>query len=138
VLDGIHVSTAESLLDALHRAQARLYHGDDATAVERLLDPEIVWRVPGTNRIAGTYRGVDEVVAYMRRRRELTDATFGMHRGEVLVGSSHFAALTEGTVERDGITHRWSTIGLYRAREGRISECTLIPFDAAAFDAAWR
>jgi ketosteroid isomerase-like protein len=93
--------------------------------------------VPGHNRIAGTYRGVDEVVAYMRRRRELAKSTFRMDRREVLVGRSHFAALTDGTVERDGLTHSWLTVGLYRARDGRISECTLIPLDAAAFDAAW-
>jgi YbgC/YbaW family acyl-CoA thioester hydrolase len=128
---------AEPLLDALHQAQAALYSHGDATGVEQLLDPDIVWRVPGNNQIAGTYRGVDGVLAYMRRRRELAGATFRMHRREVLVGPSHFAALTDGTVERDGIIHRWSTIGLYQARDGRISECSLIPLDAPAFDAAW-
>jgi YbgC/YbaW family acyl-CoA thioester hydrolase len=130
-------ATAASLLDALHEAQADLYTDGDATRVEQLLDRDIVWRVPGNNQIAGTYQGVDEVVEYMHRRRELADAAFLMHRREVLVGPSHFAALTDGTVERAGITHRWSTIGLYRARDDRIIECTLIPFDAAAFDAAW-
>jgi ketosteroid isomerase-like protein len=128
---------AVALLDALYEAQADLYTYGNATGVEQLLDPDIVWRVPGNNQIAGTYRGVDEVVAYMRRRRELADAAFLMHRREVLAGPSHFAALTDGTVERAGITHRWSTIGLYRARDDRIIECTLIPLDAAAFDAAW-
>jgi YbgC/YbaW family acyl-CoA thioester hydrolase len=128
---------AAALLDALYEAQADLYTYGNATGVEQLLDPDIVWRVPGNNQIAGTYRGVDEVVAYMRRRRELADAAFLMHRREVLAGPSHFAALTDGTVERAGITHRWSTIGLYRARDDRIIECTLIPLDAAAFDAAW-
>jgi YbgC/YbaW family acyl-CoA thioester hydrolase len=129
---------AESLLEALHNAQAALYSDGDAAGVERLLDPEIVWRIPGDNLIAGTYRGVGEVIGYMRRRRELANATFRMHRGEVLAGPSHFAALTDGTVQRHGIAHRWSTIGLYRARNGRILECTLIPLDPAAFDAAWQ
>ena len=130
-------STPEPILYELHEAQARLYAKGDASAVAQLLDPDVVWRVPGSNRIAGTYRGVDEVVAYMRRRRELADATFRMRCREVLMGPSHVAALTDGTVERDGTTYRWSTIGLYRARDGRITECSLIPLDAAAFDAAW-
>ncbi len=129
---------AEALLQALHDAQAALYGSGDTAGVQRLLDPEIVWRVPGHNLIAGTYRGVGEVIAYMLRRRELADATFRMHRREVLVGPTHFAALTDGTVERHGTSHEWSTIGLYRARDGRILECALIPLDAAAFDAAWR
>lgn len=140
VLQGLSVQHPESpdvLLDALHNAQADLYGAADAAALHQLLDPGIVWRVPGNNRIAGTYRGIDEVVAYMRHRRELANATFRMQRQEVLVGPSHFAALTNGTVERAGVVHSWSTVGLYRARDGRISECSLIPLDAAAFDAAW-
>jgi YbgC/YbaW family acyl-CoA thioester hydrolase len=129
---------AEALIDALHNAQAALYGDGDSAGVRRLLDPEIVWRVPGQNQIAGTYRGVDEVIGYMQRRRELANATFRMHRGEVLAGPSHFAALTDGTAERHGVRHSWSTVGLYRARDGRILECTLIPLDSDAFDAAWR
>jgi acyl-CoA thioester hydrolase len=126
------------LLEALHNAQAALYGDGDDAGVRRLLDPEIVWRIPGHNQIAGTYRGVEEVIAYMLRRRELANATFRMRRLEVMAGPSHFAALTDGTAERHGVTYRWSTIGLYRARDGRILECSLIPLDPEAFDAAWR
>jgi ketosteroid isomerase-like protein len=132
------MTDAEVLLDALHTAQAALYGSGDAVDVARLLDPGIVWRIPGHNLIAGTYRGVEEVIEYMRRRRELANATFRMHRREVLVGPSHFAALTDGTVERHGVRHEWSTIGLYRARNGLIVECTLIPLDPKAFDTAWQ
>ena len=130
-------SPGVGILEELHEAQALLYTDGDATAVESLLDPGIVWRVPGHNRIAGTYRGIDEVVAYMRRRREMAGATFRMHPREVLVGPTRLAALTDGTVSRDGTTHTWSTIGLYRIRDGRISDCSLVPLDAAAFDDAW-
>ena len=130
--------TPESLLEELHTAQALLYGAGDPSGVERLLDQEIIWRVPGDNIIAGTYRGVAGVIGYMLRRRRLANATFRMHRREVLIGPAHFAALTDGTMVRDGTTHTWSTIGLYRANRGRISECSLIPLDAAAFDAAWR
>jgi RNA polymerase sigma-70 factor, ECF subfamily len=40
--------------------------------------------------------------------------------------------------QRHGVRYSWSTVGLYRAREGRILECALIPLDPGAFDAAWR
>jgi hypothetical protein len=55
----------------------------------------------------------------------------------VLVAPTRFAALADGTITRDRVTHTWSTIGLYRATNGRIHECTLLPLDASAFDAAW-
>ena len=129
---------AQKLLDALHEAQAALYGDGDSSGVRRLLDPQIVWRVPGRNQIAGTYRGIDEVIDYMQRRRALANATFRMHRREVMAGPSHFAALTDGTAERDGVRYSWSTVGLYRARDGLILECALIPLDPEAFDAAWQ
>ena len=129
--------TPEQLVDALHEAQGRLYADGDASTIGHVLDPDVVWRVPGNNLIAGTYRGVEEVVGYMLRRRELAGATFRMYRRELLVGPIQFAALTDGTVDRAGTTHSWSTVGLYRARQGRIMECALIPSDPATFDAAW-
>ena len=129
---------AETLLAALHWAQAALYDSGDTSAIEPLLDPEVVWQIPGNNLIAGTYHGMEQVITYMLRRRSLANATFRMHRREILIGPSHFAALTDGTAERHGTSHHWSTIGLYRTRNGRISECTLIPLDPAAFDAAWQ
>jgi acyl-CoA thioester hydrolase len=129
--------SAESLLDALHRAQADLYINDQDAALRELLAPDVVWRVPGNSRISGVYEGVTQVLNYMRHRGTIANRTFRMERREVLEGPYHLAALTEGTVQREGTTFKWRTIGLYQTREGRITECQLIPFDAAAFDAAW-
>jgi hypothetical protein len=33
-----------------------------------MLDPEIVWQIPGHNLIAGRYQGVEDVIGYMQRR----------------------------------------------------------------------
>ena len=97
-----------------------------------------MWVVPGRNAIAGEYRGLDAVIDYFTRRRELADRSFRMHPGEVLVGDGdHVAVLTDGTATIDGVEHRWSTVGLYRLREDRVAACWLLPIDAAAFDAIW-
>jgi YbgC/YbaW family acyl-CoA thioester hydrolase len=125
------------LLERLHRAQSDFYAGADSTALAEVLHPEVVWRVPGANSIAGEYRGVDEVIAYMTRRRELSDRSFRIRGRELLVGPDHFASITDGVATVDGREHRWSTIGLYRARDDRIIECSLIPLDPVAFDRAW-
>ena len=61
-----------------------------------------------------------------------------MHALELLVGDGdHVASRTDGTATIDGVDHHWSTLGLYRVRDGRIAECRLLPFDAAAFDRVW-
>ena len=129
---------AERILARLHEAQAAFYAGGPAEPLHDVLTDDILWVVPGRNAIAGEYRGVDAVIDYFTRRRELADRSFRMHPGELLVGEGdHVAALTDGTATIDGVEHRWSTVGLYRLRDDRVAACWLLPLDAAAFDAIW-
>src|SRR5829696_2331412 len=131
----------EAAVDALarlHRAQAAFYAGGDRPPLGDLLTADVVWRIPGTNAIAGTYRGIDEVIHYFSVRRELAGGTFRLHPADVLVGEGEVvAALTHGTALIAGEKQCWSTIGLYRFREGLISECRLVPFELAEFDRIW-
>ena len=97
-----------------------------------------MWTVPGDNRIAGNYRGLEDVFDYFRRRRELADHTFQMTRRDVLVGDGdRVAALTDGFATIGDADHRWSTVGLYEVIDQRIAACWLLPLDQRAFDAIW-
>lgn len=128
---------AIKLLRRLHRAQQRFYAGGVRDELDALLAADVIWHVPGSSPIAGTYVGIDEVVRYMTVRRRLAAATFWMHPGEVLVGEDYVACLTVGTVEIDDRLERWSTIGLYRIRGDRMSEARLVAFDQQQFDRIW-
>jgi uncharacterized protein len=129
---------ARAVLAGLHEAQGAFYAGGPPDPLRALLSEDIVWVVPGDNAIAGDYRGIDAVMAYFVRRRELAHGSFRMHPGDVLAGDGdQVAALTDGTATIDGIEHHWSTVGLYRLRDGRIAACWLLPLDPAAFDAIW-
>jgi ketosteroid isomerase-like protein len=129
---------AVALLDRLHEAQNELYGGGSDAAVRELLAPDITWTVPGDNPIAGTYRGLDAVLDYFRRRRDIAGRTFQMKRLDVLVGDgARIAALTDGFARIAGIEHRWSTVGLYDVVDDRIAACWLLPLDQRAFDAIW-
>jgi ketosteroid isomerase-like protein len=129
---------AVALLRRLHDAQGSFYAGGPEAPLRALLADDIVWHVPGDNAIAGEYVGVDAVMAYFTRRRELAGRTFRMHPGELLVGDGdHVAVLTDGTAVIGGEERRWSTVGLYRFAGDRVAACWLLPLDAAAFDAIW-
>ena len=129
---------AIELLDRLHAAQNEYYSGGSGAELEPLLTPGIVWTVPGDNRIAGTYRGLEEVLAYFRRRRDLADRTFRIDRRDVLTGDEgRVAALTDGYARIGDRDRHWSTVGLYELVDGRISACWLLPLDQGAFDAIW-
>jgi hypothetical protein len=131
-------SIAIGLLDRPHTAQNEFYAGGSGAALEQLLAPDITWTVPGDNRIAGNYRGLEEVFGYFRRRRDLAGRTFQMERRDVLVGDGdRLAALTDGFATIRGIDHRWSTVGLYDVIGRQIAACWLLPLDPRAFDAIW-
>jgi ketosteroid isomerase-like protein len=129
---------AERILARLHQAQAAFYAGGPREPLHDVLTEDIAWVVPGRNAIAGEYHGLDAVIDYFARRRELADHSFRMHPGDLLVGDGdHVAALTDGTATIAGVEHRWSTVGLYRLRDERVAACWLLPLDASAFDAIW-
>jgi uncharacterized protein len=130
---------ARGVLARLHEAQGAFYAGGPEEPLRALLTEDIAWTVPGRNAIAGEYRGIDAVMAYFRRRRDLAARTFRMHPGDLLVGDGdRVAVLTDGTAVIGGVERRWSTVGLYELRDGRVAACWLLPLDLAAFDAAWR
>ena len=129
---------AIDILERLHSAQNEFYAGGSGAMLKQLLTADISWTVPGNNRIAGTYRGLEEVFGYFRRRRDLADQTFQMIRRDVLVGTGlQVAALTDGVATIGGTEHRWSTVGLYEIRQKRIAACWLLPLDQDAFDLIW-
>jgi len=126
--------TAIDLLDRLHKAQNEFYAGGSGADLHYILAPNITWTVPGENPIAGTYRGLEEVLGYFRRRRDFTNRTFQMSRRDVLVGEGdRVAALTDGFATIRGVDHRWSTVGLYDLIEMQITACWLLPLDQRTF-----
>lgn len=129
---------AVDLLDRLHVGQAIFHSGGSGDALRVLLDEEVLWRVPGDNAIAGTYCGIEEVIRYFTRRRELARGTFRMHRRDVLTGHGDWvAALTDGTARVNGENRLWSTVGLYRFQARKLIDCRLLPLDADEFDRIW-
>jgi hypothetical protein len=61
-----------------------------------------------------------------------------MYPGEMLIGDGdHVGVLTAGAAVLGGHERRWSTVGLYRFRSGRVAECWLLPLDPDAFDRIW-
>ena len=131
-------AAAIAVLERLHAAQGAFYAGGDDTPLREVLTEDVEWHVPGDNAIAGDYHGLDEVLGYMARRRDLANRTFRMHPGDVLTGEGdRVAVLTDGTATIGGRERRWSTVGLYRIRAGRIAACWLLPLDPAAFDEIW-
>jgi ketosteroid isomerase-like protein len=122
----------------LHEAQRCFYAGGSSDCLLEVLAKDVQWTVPGTNAIAGRYTGLDEVLAYFARRRDIASGTLKMRTREILVGDGdHVAALTDGRAVLGGAEEHWSTVGLYRLRGDLIAACWLLPLDAQQFDRIW-
>ena len=131
-------NNAAQSLARLHAAQESFYGGGDDGPVREVLCPVVVWVVPGASPIAGRHVGVEAVMAYFTKRRELAANTFRMRPAELLAGDGdRVAMVTYGTATIDGREQSWGTVGLYRLRGWRIAECHLLPFDQAQFDRIW-
>ena len=125
------------LIDRFHAALYAFYAGGESAPLRKLLDEDVEWHVPGASAIAGEYRGIEAVLGYFDKRRELSGRTFRMSPREVLAGDEHVAVITDGTVTLDGLERSWATVGLYRLCGDRIAACWLLPLDPVAFDAIW-
>ena len=103
-----------------------------------MLTEDIVWVVPGRNAIAGEYHGLDAVLDYFTRRRDLAERSFRMHPGDLLVGEGdHVAALTDGTATIDGVERHWSTVGSIGCAGSAWRRAGCCRSTPAAFDAIW-
>lgn len=123
----------ERLLRREYEARA---NGDDQTLLE-VFSEDIVWHVPGRNKIAGVYHGRDEVMEYVRRRMDLADGTFEIIVEDVLANDSHGLVIASGRASRGGRSYEWRGHGLYRFEGGKIAECWLLPEDPQLFDEIW-
>ena len=125
------------LVREFHVAQGRLYADGDPGPASALLAEDVVWHVPGRNRIAGEHRGREAVLRYFHARREAMGGTFRVHVHDVLANDERVVILAGGRAERAGRPVTWETAGIFRIAGGRIAECRLVPFDQYEFDAIW-
>lgn len=120
----------------LRREYAARAARDDGRLAE-IFAEDVVWHVPGESTIAGHYRGIDEVMEYVDRRRELANGTFEITVHDVLANDEHGLVMATGRAVLRGQTFEWKAHGLYRFRDGRIAECWVLPEDQYEFDRIW-
>jgi ketosteroid isomerase-like protein len=133
------LDSVRKCIDLLHTAQKEFYAGGSADRLRSVLTHDVVWSVPGRNAIAGRYEGIENVIAYFVRRRDMAARTLSLQTHDILVGQGDFvAALTDGRASLDGVQRQWSTVGVYQLRDDRVAACWLLPLDFELFDRIWQ
>jgi uncharacterized protein len=130
------VDIKEQAIREFYDARARR----DWDRVGSLLADEVGWHEPGGNEVhAGDFHGRDEVVSLLRELTTVTEGTFQLEPEGFLNLEEHSAVLVRWSAERHGRRSAGNEIGVYRLRDGKITDVWFYnePSDADAFSAVF-
>lgn len=110
--------------DHVKAAYAALASGD-MQQVKQYWSDDMVWQVPGHNRLSGWYFGLDEFLGFMGKVGELSDRSFIMENiaGEVIVTGEYSADLTRNRGHRANDTKKTmdiEVVHVLRWKDGKV------------------
>ena len=109
----------------------------DPEGLLALFAPHAVWHVSGANAMAGDYTGLDEILAFLRRTREITDGTYQVELLWVVADDEHVVPLYRARGRRGERTLDIEQALFIRVEDGLWVDVRAQPLDQAAFDAFW-
>jgi ketosteroid isomerase-like protein len=102
-----------------------------------VIDPDAVWRVPGTVSVAQEYRGRERIFDLFRETRRLTDGTYLSELRWAVADVEHAVAVYRARGMRLGRTLDIDQVLLIRHDDGVWTDVTALPTDPEAFAAFW-
>jgi uncharacterized protein len=124
-----HVVSYERLIAA--------FNAGDFETVTSILDPQLVYTIPGNSPIAGTTRGVEAHVGALRRAKELSGGTLRFTPKSILRDGHTLVVVGRIQAKRGERLLDSDHLALFRFEGDRIAEGRTIPIDLYAFDAFW-
>ncbi len=115
------------------------YAAADIAAIDALLSDDVVFHVPGSHPLSGTYAGKDEVFGYLAKVAgisESDDGGFDIHA--VMADDEHAVALVTGTIEHGGVRFIRPTVHIFHINGKQVTEFWEASLDQHAEDAFWR
>ena len=110
----------------------KYYEKNDILGLREIFSPEIEWHVPGHHPLAGTKKGIEEVIAYYK---QLQKANF---KAEVIVlegNDNHVIDCHRGWAKVDGERLDLTWVLLYTIENDKIKSMQNFPGDQHAADA---
>jgi ketosteroid isomerase-like protein len=97
----------------------------DVQKIKQYWADEMVWQVPGHNRLSGWYYGLDEFLAFMGRVGALSGGSFRMENiaGEVIVTGEYSADITRNRGNRAEDTKKTmdiEVVHVLRWKDGKV------------------
>jgi uncharacterized protein len=109
----------------------------DLDTLRELLDPDVVWHVPGRGSLAGDYQGIDATLGYFLALFERSNGTFKAELVECgEIATDLVACLVRITGDMTAASIDVQAMMLFRERDGRSIEVWNFSSDQYAIDEA--
>lgn len=114
------------------------FSGSEPKLLLDLFAHDAVWHVPGTTSMSGDYRGLDEIVPFLRRTAQLTDGSYRVDLLWAVADDDHAVAVYRARGTRpDGRELDIEQALLIELRDGLWADIRAQPLDQAAFETFW-
>jgi ketosteroid isomerase-like protein len=98
---------------------------------------DAVWHLPGRSLIAGDHQGVDAIILFFGKLKELSGGTFKAELTDVVANDRHAVALQHATGTRGTKRLDVTACQVMRIQDGRILEVRGYYSDQYALDDFW-
>jgi uncharacterized protein len=122
--------------DVVRRGFAAFAAGDTDTMRE-LFAPDVAWHVAGRHPLAGSFKGVEEVLRHFGQIQERAGGTYRSEVHDIVGNDQHVFAAFIATAKRAGKSLRDGQILLCHVSDGKVTEAWLLPGDAHLVDDFW-
>ena len=106
----------------------------DRHAIESLIDPCCVWRVPGVNSLAGEYVGLPAIFRLFGLLKRIMSCPASFDILDIEARGDRVVSVQYGVVAVAGRMFRIKERLTYRLRDGRVIEADEYQFDQDEFD----
>ena len=117
-----------------YRRTAEAFRAGDEEALRGLIADDVIWHVPGRNRLAGEVRGRDSLFEWFQRLREATNGTFSLEEHDVVGNDNHEVALSRMSAVRSGLSITVQVVSVIHYRNGKQPERWFHPTDPDAWN----
>jgi uncharacterized protein len=114
-----------------YRRAAEAFRAGDLATIDQLVDPDVVWHVPGRSERAGEVRGRAALLDWLA---SLAGSGFWLREHDVFGNDEHVCALSVMGTRRPGLEVETRVVSVFHFRDGRQLERWFFPEDAAAWD----
>lgn len=129
-----HGASQDPKVQAILSYQAAMAKGDLAAA-RSIFQPDVVYRVSGSNQLSGTFHGPEKVMGYLGKLMELTRGSYSISKMNWLVSSDGVALETVNHADRNGAHLDWNEVIVFHFVDGKKARIDLYSQDQAAVDA---